>query len=179
MNSIEKTVTGVTSAPSVARVQLSTYSFDNSTNPFAWDAENQQPIDDIASGINKYLKSIFSMENTLVRGVQSGHHSIDRDELIKRIIQNGSDGYNEKDTSEIFAAEYNNDTIKTVLGGFHVFKPKCEERPQCRVDVWMVFDKDAFNNIEYIHPRHNTVAKDKWQLKDPARNGLKGVLVII
>lgn len=174
-----KPATCTASSPTVARVQLAVYSFDSSTNPFAWDAENQQSIEEIAAGIDKYLKSIFEMENTLVRGIQSDHHDIDREGLINRIIKNGSDSYEENGTSEVFAAEYGDNTIKTILSGFHVFKPKCEERPQHRVDIWIIFDKSAFENVEYIHPRHNTVAKDKWRLRDPSNSGLKGVLVII
>lgn len=177
----EKIAETASSAPyalSVARVQLDGYSFDSSTNPFAWDEKNQQSLDGIASDIDTYLQSLFSMENTLVRGVQSGNHDIDRDELINQIMKDGSDSYGNNDAHEIYAATYTDTAVNTILSGFHVFKPKCEERPQHRVDIWLVFDNDAFNNIEYIHSRHNTVAKDKWQLKYPAHNGLKGILVI-
>lgn len=162
----------------VKHIEIPEYVFDTDLNPFAWDSKNQQPINLIAQAINEALKQNFSMNGAIVRGIQSGHHELNRDELVGLIINNGSDSYKDTATREIFAKEFTDGTLEAILSGFHVFKPKSEERPQYPVDVWIIFDQNAFENIEYLHPRHNTIARDKWRLKDSRNNGLQGVLTV-
>ncbi|MDZ7785558.1 MAG: hypothetical protein U5L95_00350 [Candidatus Saccharibacteria bacterium] len=72
----------------------------------------------------------------------------------------------------IYAAPFQKDVIKKILEGFHAYKPKCEERPQHPVDIWMIFDMNAYENIEYLHPRHKVVSRDKWELKKDHESGL-------
>jgi len=178
-NIVETGVNMISSSPiPIKHIEIHEYVFNTDLNPFAWDAENQQPIDRIANAIDEALKQSFSMNGTIVRGVQSGHHELNRDDLVSSVISNGSDIYLNIGNEEIFAKEFTDDALKSILSGFHVFKPKSEERPQYPVDVWMIFDKNTFENIEYLHPRHNTIARDKWRLKDSRNNGLRGILVI-
>ena len=162
----------------IVRVEIPEYIFDASTNPFAWDAENPQPTGDIIEAIEKALRDNFDMNHTLIRGVQSANHPMARDELIALIAENGSDAYKNTDQTALFAKEFDHQTLVEIINGFHIFKPKCEEIPQNPVDVWMIFDRDKFDNIEYLHPRHKVIARDKWQPKDSADRGLKGILVI-
>ena len=158
------------------------YIFPKDSNSFAFDAKPQKTTKIIARKINDAIEKYFDNNNVLVRGIQSGKHKdIDRSELIKNISMTGSDGYSEEldGLGVIFATPYIGlITIETILSGFHEFKPKCEERPQYPVDIWMIFDKNVFNNIEYIHPGQNVKANDKWQIKNKSDNGLKGLLVI-
>ena len=164
----------------VIPILIPEYIYDISSSPFAHDLQLPRSIEPLADAISTAVQGSFAMNNVLVRGIQSGkHHEISRAGLIDSIIQNGSDIHkNTYDMTEIFAADYGNNTISSILGGFHVWKPKCREMPHYPVDVWMVFDKNAFDNIEYTHPRHNVLAKDKWKLKNHNNRGLKGVLVI-
>lgn len=154
------------------------YFFKSSINDFAWDAVERKSVDSIASIIDNELRRNFSMDKTLVRGIQSARHDLRRDELIGLIIKNGSDYYRDSGATDIFATEFDEDSVKMILEGFHMFKPKCAESPQYIVDVWMVFDQNSFDNVEYLHPRHKTIANDKWRVKHPKDNGLRGILVI-
>jgi len=167
-----------TSIP-VIFVDIPVYHFDPSSNPFAWDTTDRKQTDDIVVTIDRALRQSFAMDHTLIRGVQSGHHKLDRQKLLEAILENGSDTYNElSEARDMYAKQFSYEMLRSIIDGFHVFKPKCKERPQYPVDIWMVFDKNAFDNIEYLHPRHNTVAQDKWRRKSANDQGLKGILVI-
>lgn len=155
------------------------YEFDNNSNPYAYDSTDKKAIKPMAARIEEALKEFISYKNTLIRAVRSQSHSLSRDALISSILENGSDVF--KDTNErieLFADAYSNTTILFILDGFHKWKPKCDERPQYPLDIWMVYDKSAFDNVAYVNERHNVIAKDKWRMKDSKNNGLKAVLVI-
>jgi small GTP-binding protein len=143
------------------KLSIDKYAFIPSTNPFAFDTINRLPIDDIAADISKLIDSNFQGSQIIIRGIQSGKHSekFNRDDLTEFIQQHGSDNYENIDGDDIiFAAKYNGiESIQEILSGFHVYKPKCNEIPQYPVDIWMIFDLNAFENISYIHPRHNVV----------------------
>jgi len=165
----------------IKNVQIQAYIFPEDANPFAFDARPKRSMDEIAIGVKVALEVIAGSHKVLIRGIQSGKHSEDRKSLVEKIIQEGSDGYSEKQDGNgvLFAAPYEGlQTLEFILAGFHEFKPKCEERPHFPVDIWMLFDKSAFKNIEYAHPRHNTIANDKWQIIDNTNNGLIGLIAI-
>jgi hypothetical protein len=165
----------------VKKLDIDKYSFSPDTNPFAFDTNNRLSIDDIAADISKLIDSNFQGSQILIRGIQSGKHSekFNRYDLTEFIQQHGSDNYENDGDDTIFAAKYNGiESIKEVLSGFHVYKPKCAEIPQYPVDVWMIFDVNSFENISYIHPRHNVVAADKWNRKTSDQSGLLGRLII-
>lgn len=177
--SSEKLSETTTTDTPVAHVDIPEYRFDTSVNPFAYNTKDAQSVGNIAEAIDIALESNFSVNNIIIRGVQSGNHDIARKQLIESILQNGSDLYRSPDKSlEIHAKEYSQGIVLDIMGGFHVWKPKCEERPQYPVDIWMIFDKEAFDNIEYMHPRHKVIARDKWKLKNSDQGGLKGILVV-
>ncbi len=162
----------------VAYFNIDNYTFDEDSNPFAWDADEQRSTAELARSISSALSQNFNIEDSIIRGVQSAHHDIPRDELIRRILTLGSDIYQGSKSPEIYAQEFSAETIQKIIDGFHVYKPKCDERPQYPVDIWMVFDKKAFENVEYLHPKHQVLANDKWRLKDLSNKGLRGILVI-
>lgn len=173
------TQTSPSSAIPVVRVVLPEYIFDTSTNPFAWNAENQQPLTKVAHNIANALQQHFDMTDTIIRGVQSAHHQMPRDELIDLIVKNGPDVHNSPaNNTEIFAQEFGDQAVSEIIRGFHVFKPKCDERPQHPVDIWMVFDKNSFESIEYLHPRHGVLARDKWRPVSPDGHDPRAVLVV-
>lgn len=177
LNMVESDLAPFQSIP-VVFLSIPEYFFESSINDFAWDAVERKSVDNIASIIDDGLRRNFSMGKTLVRGIQSVRHDLRRDELIGLIIKNGSDYYRDSGATDIFATEFDEDSVKMILEGFHMFKPKCAESPQYIVDVWMVFDQNSFDNVEYLHPRHKTIANDKWRVKHPKDNGLRGILVI-
>lgn len=166
--------------PHIFKITVTEYAFPSNANPFAFDAQPKKPISEIAEAINDNVEKIVKGD-TLIRGIQSGKYDLNRDDLIDRIARSGSDAYSEIDNGReiLFAAPYSGkQTLDTILSGFHEFKPKCEERPQYPVDIWMVFDQNAFENIKYVHPRHNVIANDKWQIKDRGFLGLQVIIVV-
>lgn len=165
----------------VKNIEIPEYVFNLADNPYKFNAKNPKSISEIAEKIEEAIKSSFDTNHVLVRGIQSGHHQkIDRDDLIALIQKNGQDTY-DKDLYEsdtIHATLFSENIIKNILMAFHVYKPKCEECPQYPVDIWMIFDASAYKNIEYMHPRHKVLARDKWELASINKSGLRGILVI-
>ena len=78
----------------------------------------------------------------------------------------------------MYAAPFEAGITKKILEGFHKYKPKCEERPQYPVDIWMIYDKDSFDNIEYMHPRLKVMAKDKWKQKKANNKSLLKLIIV-
>jgi len=161
------------------KIKILEYNFDKQNNPYSFHLTPPREIDGIARKIELAITRGKPEKPILVRGIQSGHHDLSRDELIKTIRQNGTDIYG-SDTGkiEIYATPFEAGIIKRVLEGFHKYKPKCEERPQYPVDIWMIYDKYAFENIEYLHPRHKVMTKDKWEQKNANKNGLLNIIIV-
>ena len=91
----------------------------------------------------------------------------------------GREYKNIENPDTIFAATYEGEkSILRILEGFHKYKPRCEERPQYPVDIWLVFQAKAYENIEYLHPRHNVLARDKWRRINPSEAGLVKIISI-
>jgi|GEM_PF-550497 len=164
----------------VYTVSIRDYTFDTTTNPFAFDAVEPLSIGPIADAIDTAIRTHVAIDRpALVRGIQAGKHGgHTRQELVSSILVNGSDHYDTTHATDLHAAPYADGTIASILGGFHVWKPKCEDRPQHIVDIWMVFDASAFDNIEYMHPRHHVIAHDRWRLRGTNDKGLVAVIVV-
>ncbi len=163
------------------KLKVNEYGFGKNNNPYEIN-DKQQPVS-LSKVANKISESIDSLNTNklsiLVRGIQSGKHKATTDQLLERILKDGVELEDVKKPNTIFAAPYHNEgTILQILEGFHKYKPKCEERPQYIVDIWMVFKLDAYDNIEYLHPRHKVIARDKWKRKSPENTGLIGVVII-
>lgn len=164
----------------VIPITIAGYVFDKTTNPYAFDAKNQKSLKDIANKIQRAIEENFGKQSLLIRGIQSQHHKeTTAKKLVDKIIEKGDDNYKETSASRtIYGAELTKDTILSILGGFHNLKPKCDERPQYPVDIWMIFDKNFYKNIEYLHPRHNVLVRDKWQRINKDDSGLLGIFTI-
>lgn len=163
----------------IVNVSIPDYIFDSNNNPFSHDAKPTRVFDSIAASLDSVIQKIIGDEVVLVRGLQSGHFEVTREELIHLIEQNDGDSLISALTKdEMFAALYSDQTVSAILKGFHVYKPKSEERPQLPVDVWMLFALNDFVNIEYLHPRHNVIARDKWKRKEGINNSLIAVIVV-
>jgi len=67
-----------------------------------------------------------------------------------------------------------------VLEGFHKWKPKALEKPQRRVDIWMIYDADQLKNIEYTHRHYGVKVKDGFMFNEPSskKDALLGLIVI-
>lgn len=161
----------------IRNISIPDYVFSGLSNPFAFDADEPKSLKPIATLLEGAIEG-FDTDNILLRGVQSGHHKLTRDALIEKIQNNGSDIYDSnRDEGVIHAAPYSAGMVENLLAGFHVYKPKSEERPQYPVDIWMIFDRDAYNNVEYMHPRHHVLARDKWERKS-GESGLIGLVIV-
>ena len=163
----------------IIKLKIPEYVFVGNHNPYAFDSVDRKSILPISKQIEKAIVSNFDTSNVLVRGIQSGYYKLTKQQLIDKIIEDGQDVYDSDNdvVGVIHAAPFENDVVDKIMTGFHVYKPKCEESPQFPVDVWMVFDKEAYENIKYMHPRHHVLVKDRWKLKS-SKTGLLGVLVI-
>jgi len=169
----------------IVQVAIPEYEYDIEGNPFAFDAEQPREVAPIADRLNAEIAERFEGKNILVRAVQSGHFTLQRNQLIKSIVAHGGDhvfrrGDEVSDT--IYALGFEpwtkESTVLKTLEGFHKFKPKSEERPHYHLDIWMIFDAENYENVEYLHPRHNVIAHDKWQAKSPSELGLQTVFVV-
>lgn len=159
----------------IIKIKIPEYVFNKEDNPYFFNASNPRPVSLIAGQIEKSISDNFDTNDILVRGVQFGRHNqLSKKEFIDSIIEIGSDINGD---GTIHAAPFSDDIVEKILEGFHVYKPKGEERPQYSVDIWMVFDKKVFKNVEYIHPRHHVVVRDKWEL-NRGTYGLLGLIII-
>lgn len=169
----------------IVRIAIPEYTYDTNENPFAFDSEQPKNLSRIADRLDVEIMGRFGGSNILVRAVQSGHFTLQCNQLIKSIVAHGGD-YVFRRGDEVPGIMYaqgfepwtSESTILTILEGFHRFKPKSEERPQYPVDIWMVFDAYEYENEEYLHPRHNVTARDKWKAKSSVRLGLQTVFVV-
>lgn len=163
----------------VTSIHIGAYTFDDSSNPYeVADATPSIMLSDVAQILSRHISQVGSGKKLLVRGVQSGKHSDARDVLISRIIKEGSEYENREEPGTIFAAPYADGVVEFILEGFHKFKPKSEERPQYPVDLWLIYDTAAYKNVEYMHPRHNVIARDKWKRTNLDRSGLIAIIEV-
>ncbi|NLA42930.1 hypothetical protein GX865_02105 [Candidatus Saccharibacteria bacterium] len=142
----------------------------------------------VSTSLRDSIAEHFKGYSILLRGVQSAYHDISREDFIKEILRTGTDriGGQESlvDDIDFYAAYYDSfstdDDVARLFGGFHTFKPKCEQRPQYPADIWLVYDATRYMNVSYIHPRHNVVARDGWRLAKGSNMSqtLKAIYVI-
>lgn len=167
----------------IVRVAIPEYEYDIKENPFAFDLEHPKDLTPIAERLNAEIQARFEGKDILVRAVQSGHFTLQRNQLIKSIVAHGGDHVfaRNEEADTIYALDFtpwsSESTALKMLEGFHKFKPKSEEHPHYPVDIWMIFDATSYDNVEYLHPRHNVIARDKWQATSPER-GLQTVFII-
>lgn len=160
-------------------ISIDNYCFPDGSNPYAYDSKPKTSVEPAADVISETISSLIGEKRVLVRGIQSGRHAIPKADLVKIIEENGADyQHNGSIANEMYASPFSSDVIFKILEGFHVYKPKSEERPQYPVDIWMIYSADSYENIEYLHPRHKVLAKDKWRRKDDSQSGLFAMVVI-
>jgi len=148
-------------------------------------------IEKVSECIDDALIDKFSNQKVVLRGIQSEKHDIPKDQLIQQIIDIGSDRYALESKNEVkvndrpidlfgFACTAKRPMTLSVLEGFHKWKPMSLERPQQRADIWMVYDANQLENVEYFHSYYKVKARDGYVFKDPEHKteALLGVLVI-
>lgn len=160
------------------------YTFADGRNPYKFDADPRLGLERVAAHIDQLLGEHFSGRNVLVRAVQSAKHDgMMRERFIKFIIDNGLD-YLLTPGNGFYAAGFlpftRGSSILGILEGFHRWKPKSEEIPQDIADIWMVFDAEQHEAMPYVHPRYETLPKDKYQIKQGylQRESLLAIIVI-
>lgn len=134
-------------------------------------------LNKISKCIDDAIISKFANKSVVVRGIQSEKHDLPKEQLIQRILETGSDRYAGENKNEIkvndrpidlfgYACIAKSPMTLSVLEGFHRWKPMCLERPQLRVDIWMVYDADQLENVEYHHSYYGVMAKDGYLFKN-------------
>lgn len=151
-------------------------------------------LDYIKAGneIDSALNENFMNQYVMIRAIQSSKHKMPRDKLIERIIEYGNDRY---DSNSEYAANVTDRPIdlfglvckiegqpiaKELLEGFHKWKPKCEEKPQHKADIWMILDPKQFEQVEYNHSRFNIKVSDAYVYKNPNNkpDALIGIVIV-
>lgn len=164
----------------IVEISIPEYIFDTENNPYFFDESEPKSLEPIAEKIEANIRNNFAVGNILIRGIQSGHHtSISKEKLVNAIMEDGNDIHNTEsgDSVTLHAAPFGGGVVTKILEAFHMYKPKGQERPQYPVDIWMIFNRDSYDNIEYLHPRHKVVARDKWRLHK-GEYGLLGLIDI-
>jgi len=157
----------------------------------AYRFDTKPDLKKISNDIDDMLINNFHGQDIVLRGIQSEKHNLPKDELIKLIIETGSDRYDLYNPGEIKISNKHIDLFGLackvvasitlpILEGFHKYKPKSLERPQYRVDIWMIYDANRLKNVEYNHSYYNVKACDGYVFKNPKnkKDALLGVLVI-
>ena len=164
----------------VSYLTIPGYIFDINDNPYAFSLDSPLPLKPIAEKLDQEILARFQSKNILIRAIQSGHYSMNREASLDSIINNGGD-FHLNQASLAYAMSFmpwqKDSTILSNLEGFHKYKPKREERPQNPADIWMIFDAKCYKNIEYIHPRHKVITRDKWQVLDVNKTGLLRIII--
>jgi len=133
----------------------------------------------------------FANRSVVIRGIQSEKHKFPKYQLVQQIIDTGSDRYARQSKNEVkvndrpidlfgYACVAKSPMTLSVLEGFHRWKPMCLERPQRKVDIWMVYDAEQLENVEYNHGYYGVKARDGYLFKNQNKkpDALLGVLVI-
>ncbi len=150
-------------------------------------------IGEVAKFIDKTLVENFSNKRIVLRGVQSAKSSYSKTELIKNIVENGTDYTEVASKYEVKVIEKQVDIYGLlckvapgiaislpILEGFHKWAPKALERPQYPADIWMIYNAVQLTNVAYKHPRYKVTTKDGWKFKDPEHKdaALLGIIEI-
>lgn len=153
---------------------------------------NNLDLAKVGSRIDDALLDNFANKKCVLRGIQSKKHQLDKNILIENILKNGSDRYQESSDQQVDVCGENIDLFGMackmdkkpislpILEGFHKYKPKSLERPQTKVDIWMVYDANQLTNVEYLHSKYKVLAKDGYIFKNPTdkQTALLGIIVI-
>lgn len=157
----------------------------------AYQFNSKLDLDRVSSAIDNILINNFHNQDVVLRGIQSGKHKIAKDKLVELITDTGSD-YNDLDNCnrvkvsdkriDLFglACKIAAPITLSILEGFHKWKPKSLERPQLKVDIWMIYDAHQLANIEYTHGHYGVRANDGYIFRKPEnkKDALLGILVI-
>jgi hypothetical protein len=148
-------------------------------------------LNKVSKCIDSALVDRFAGKNVVLRGIQSEKHSSSKEDLIQKILETGSDRDNSDNSNQVkvndvhidlfgFACKIKGSITLPVLEGFHKWKPKSLERPQLRVDIWMIYDAEQLDNVEYNHGLYGVKAKDGYVFKKPnnQQKALMGMIVI-
>lgn len=149
-------------------------------------------LEKVSQSIDNTLTNNFHGKDVVIRGVQSEKHSISKEELVNRIQQMGTDRYDISSENEVKVNDRPIDFFGyrckiegkniclPVLEGFHKWKPMSLEIPQRRADIWMVYDTNKLENVEYNHHHYKVKAKDGYLFKDKndKSDALLGIIVI-
>jgi len=156
----------------IIKLAIPEYRLDSDDNPYRWNIINSQSLAPIARQLDVVIARSFAWSDILVRAVQSASTGMTRGELLTRVRRMGYDQPATDGTYDFYAAAYlpfiKDSTLLATFEAFHRWKPKCEEKPQKLIDLVMVFDATAYGSVEYTHPRHGSLANDRYELKDGA-----------
>ena len=149
-------------------------------------------LKNISQIIDNSLIDNFYGKRVVLRGIQSEKHNIPKQKIIDHILITGSDKYETTNIKEVNVSDKQIDlfgyrckiseppiTLKT-LEGFHKWNPESIERPQLKVDIWMIYDANQLNNIEYNHSYYDVKASDGYTFKNPnnKQDTLIGIVII-
>ena len=152
-------------------------------------------IQKIGRCIDKQLVTHFDGQKTVLRAISSADHELQKDELVRRIEQTGTDRYDPEragDRYENIGGKHidffgQTRTIRlgkrlslALLQGFHVYGAQLHGRPSPKMDIWLVYARSKVTAVPHYYEGRSTSKRDGYAFKDPAHraDALLGVLVI-
>jgi hypothetical protein len=148
-------------------------------------------IKKVSQKIDTALLDNFPGQSIVLRAVQSEKCTLDKGDLINYIKRTGVDRYETSAASYVDVSDtkidlfgmkciVKGDISLPILKGFHIYKPKSLERPQYKLDIWMVYDAIKLKNVEYFHKAYKVTAKDGYVFRDENNkaDALIGLLAI-
>lgn len=157
-----------------------------------YEFSGELDLEKVSRCIDSVLAKNFKNKKVVIRGIQSKKHTLPKEKLIQQIVETGSDRYASISKHEVKVSKDRIDLfgygciikkspiVLSTLEGFHKWKPKSLERPQLKLDIWMIYDASQLENIEYFHSQYGVKAKDGYIFKNPKdkTSALLGLIVI-
>jgi len=150
-------------------------------------------LEKVSKCVAKVLQKNFQGKKIILRGIQSKKHATPKEQLIQKILDNGTDRNDLECADEAkvndkpidlfgYSCEIGTSlpNVLPLLEGFHKWKPKALERPQHQVDLWLVYEASQLKNVEYTHGLYGVKANDGYIFKEPQSKSeaLLGIVVI-
>ncbi len=139
----------------IIHLSIPAYVYDFMTNPFLGMGPTVRRTYEISRHIDVVFLHRFMYHDILVCGIRSREHTDERGRaaFVKHIRDTGGmilDG-DEADMYDFLAMRFSpyvaSDTTAAWFTRYHKQEPYSRERPQWPIDVWMIYDADAYEPV--------------------------------
>lgn len=140
----------------IIHLTIPAYSYDVMTNPFVGMGPEVRRTYEISRHIDVVFLHRFMYQNILVCGVRSREYvdEGDRSAFVKHIRDTGGGVLDDGNVSrdyDILAMRFSpyvaSDTTAAWFMLYHKLSPHSLDRPQWPIDVWMIYDANAYDRV--------------------------------